>query len=249
MVRSVEHVVSDLSHLTSWLDVDALKPVPLLESLFLNGRLVDWSLVPQIGKLRRLHIWNSDQTLDELFVPGRCTALQDLEIHHCPRFNGRNLSLFENLKHLKKLSLQNIRVGSRHLETLSLLPRLRHLKLDHCDVRSLDWLAPLTYLRTLSLNGSQFLSDLEPLCGLIHLRTLQLDQCWTLGYNQQLDHLRSMWQLEVFSASEWFSNKGLELLMQWKRLKRVCVPKCKFEPTLKKKFVGWCTRHNIAYVL
>lgn len=250
IVRSVEHVVSEPSHLTNWSDTRALKLVPLLDSLFLNGRLIDWSLLPQSGQLRTLHIWNSNQTLDELFVPSRCGALRDLEIHDCPRFNGRNLSLLDNLKRLKRLSLQKIRVGSRHLDTLSLLPRLRHLYLDHCDVRSLDWLAPLTKLRTLSLNGSQFLADLEPLCGLIHLRTLHLDQCWTLRFDgEQLDHLSSMWQLEVLSASEWFSNRGLELLMQWKRLRRVCVPKCKFDPALKKKFVGWCTRNKIAYVL
>jgi hypothetical protein len=250
MLRSVEHVVSTIEHLTTQTDMHVLRTLPHLESLFVNARLVDWSRVADIAKLRKLHIWNSSQSLNELFLPGRCAALRDLEIHHCPRFSERNLSQIQNLQRLKRLSVQHTTIRSSHLETFSHLPRLRHLELVDCGIRSLRWLEHLTQLRTLSLNGSRFQSDLEPLCGLIHLRTLKLDGCWLPYFNEgrnQLEHLRSMWQLEVFSASEWFTEEGLELLMQWRRLKRVSLLKCKFDPVAKKKFIGWCTTHKVTY--
>jgi len=250
LVRSVEHFLTDLEHLQAWSDLRVLQRVPLLSSLFVNARLVDWARVARIPKLRKLHVWNCVQDLDPLFLVGRCLRLRDLEIHKCPQFSKRSLSLLPNFEHLERLSLQKVNIQSKDLHVLASFPRLKHLELTDCPlIYSVECLSSLTQLRTLSLSGCGFIQNLRPVGGLVHLTVLNLDRCWGLKSRQNLEHLHSLWNLEVFSASMWFDSEGLCILMQWPRLKQVTLQDCKFDGRTKKAFVAWCGKRKVLFSL
>jgi hypothetical protein len=250
MVRSVEHFLTDFEHLEAWSDLQVLHSVPLLSGLFVNARLVDWARVARIPKLRKLHIWNCDQDLDGLFSVGRCSGLHDLEIHKCSQFNKRSLSLLTNLEHLERLSLQKVNIQSKDLHVLASFSRLTHLELTDCPlIYSVECLSSLTQLRSLSLSGCGFIQNLRPVRGLLHLKVLNLDRCWGLKSRQNLEHLHSLWNLEVFSASMWFDSEGLSILMQWPHLKQVTLRDCKFDGRAKKAFVAWCGKRKVKFAL
>lgn len=250
MVHSVEHFLTDMQQLGVWSDLRALENVPLLSSLFVNGRLVNWDQIRPLPKLRKLHIWNCDQDLDSLFLLGRCPKLRDLEIRKCIQFKKHSLSRLHSFQDLERLSLQKINVESKHLPTLSSLPRLVHLELNDCPlIYSLEWLLPLTQLQSLSLSGCGFIQDLNPLRGLLALKVLNLNGCWGLQSRRNLEHLHSLWNLEVFSASTWFETEGLAILMQWPHLKQVTLRDCKFEGDSKRTFVKWCGKKKVRLFL
>jgi len=246
MVSGVEHFLTDMQHLGMWSDLRVLKNVPLLSSLFVNGRLVNWSQIVPLPRLRKLHIWNCDQELDSLFLSGRCPKLQDLEIRKCVQFKKYSLSLLQGFRDLERLSLQKINVESKHLHTLASLTRLEHLELNDCPlIYNLEWLLPLTQLQSLSLSGCGFIQDLKPVRGLLCLKVLNLNGCWGLKSRRNLEHLHSLWHLEVFNANTWFETEGLSILMQWPHLRQVTLRDCKFEGDAKRQFVTWCGRKKV----
>ena len=250
MVRSAEHFLTDLRHLETWSDLQVLQSVPFLSSLFVNARLVDWARVARIRTLRKLHVWNCDQDLDALFLGAPSSGLQDLEIHKCAQFNRRSLSLLPNFEHLERLSLQKVNIQSKDLHMLASFSRLMHLELTDCPlIYSVECVSSLTQLRTLSLSGCGFIQNLRPVRELLHLKVLNLDRCWGLKSRQNLEHLHSLWNLQVFSASMWFDSEGLCILMRWPHLKQVTLRDCKFDGRAKKAFVAWCGKRKVAFSL
>lgn len=250
MIRHVEHFLTDFEHLETWSDLQVLQSVPFLCGLFVNARLVDWARVARIRTLRKLHVWNCDQELDALFLGGQSSGLEDLEIHKCAQFNKRSLSLLPNLHSLERLSLQKVNIQSKDLWVLASFPRLTHLELTDCPlIYSVECLSSLTELRTLSLSGCGFIQNLRPVRGLLNLKVLNLDRCWGLKSRQNLEHLHSLWNLEVFSASMWFDSEGLCILMQWPHLKLVTLRDCKFDGRAKKAFVAWCGKRKVTFSL
>lgn len=250
MVHSVEHFLTDMQHLGTWSDLHVLQNVPQLSSLFVNGRLVNWEQISPLPNLRKLHIWNCDQDLDSFFLSGRCPELRDLEIRKCIQFKKQSLSLLQSFQDLERLSLQKINVESKHLHTLGSLPRLVHLELHDCPlIYSVEWVFTLTQLQSLSLSGCGFIQDLEPLRALLHLKVLNLNGCWGLQSRSNLEHLHSLWNLEVFNASTWFETEGLAILMQWPHLTQVTLRDCKFESHAKKQFVKWCGKKKVRLIL
>lgn len=126
----------------------------------MNGRNVHWCQVAGFDKLRTLHIWNCSQTLelrDALFV-----NLKDLEIRKCDEFN--DLWHIQRFIQLERLSLQDVYSSHHSLHVLSTLTNLQCLELIDCRwVSSLDWIAPLTKLSSLSLSGCANLRSVKPL--------------------------------------------------------------------------------------
>lgn len=207
MIRSVELVLTKAEDLRRTADLHILKVLPAFDALFVNGRKVHWGQVASFDKLRVLHIWNCDQTLelrDALFV-----NLKDLEIRKCSEFN--DLWHIQRFMRLERLSVQDVYSNSHSLHVLSTLTNLQYLELIDCRwVNNLDWIGPLTTLSSLSLSGCENLRSVKPLRNMTQLQNLNLDGCTMLTYHERTPrYLSSLWRLQDFSANEWFGDGGL----------------------------------------
>jgi hypothetical protein len=245
MIHSVEHVLTRSQDLHSTTDLCALHNLPL-KVFFINARHVEWSQVAQLAQLHTLHIWNIDVNLDGMFRSAEFARLQDLEIRKCQQFTRRSLQVIKRFEHLERLSLQAVHVNTQALQAIGELTNLKSLQISDTNLQDLDWIAPLQQLHTLSLSGCSNIHSLKALHYMTSLKALNLDRCAGLLFAAlTLPHLSSLWQLEEFSASGWFTTRGLDMLMQLRRLKRVSLPNCKFDREVRRQFTTWCRKMKV----
>jgi hypothetical protein len=251
MIRAVEHVLKKAEDVGKITDMRVLANLPLLDTLFVNGRNVEWSRVADFAQLRTLHVWNCDQQLDSLFEHALFLPLKDLEIRKC--LQVACLKPIQKFECLERLSLQGLGgLGFGHslhhsAHVIGTFFNLKHLQLIDCLwLRDLDWIEDLVKLSSLSLSGCTHVRSLKPLRGLTQLMTLDLNNCARLAHAPDaVKSLRSLWQLRNFSACGWFPTEGLIVLMTLTHLRQVDVQECDFERETRKQFTAWCRRKKV----
>ena len=250
MIHAVEHVLNKAEDVGKITDMRILDNLPLLDTLVVNGRSVDWSHVADFARLRTLHVWNCDQNLESLFERALFLPLKDLELRKCLQVDC--LKPIQKFDCLERLSLQGIGgLGFGHslhhsVHVIGTFFNLKHVQLIDCLwLRDLDWIVELAQLSSLSLSGCAHVRSLKPLRGLTQLMTLDLNGCSRLAL-APVKYLRSLWQLRDFSACGWFPTEGLMVLMTLTHLKRVDVQECDFERETRKRFAAWCRQKKIS---
>lgn len=183
------------------------KDIHLLANLsqltFLDISHTEIENVDFIKKMTSLeHLFLTDDYIENLDVLANLKSLQTLLLAYNDVL--QDIGFLKNLKHLRKLSLQNCEQSD--LSVLKHLKQLQYLNLAWNQLDDIDFLTDLTHLEELDLSENQ-IQNVEPLKALTKLK--QLDLAFNELYN--LEPLQNLTQLEELDVKA-NANPGIKNL-------------------------------------